>query len=137
MISAYHDVTALESAQALRLDDLHKQLAVAASDRNDERAPFSQSGDFVGVAAPGVDVVSTVPKGGQCVDNGTSFSAPQIAGLASYLWMLSPTPAAGSNAPLSPPPAAAWRGLTDVVRRVVVGRGDQRFAVACRSAGSR
>ncbi len=28
-------------------------LAVASSDRNNERAPFSQSGEFVGVAAPG------------------------------------------------------------------------------------
>lgn len=60
-------------------------LAVAASDRNDERAPFSQTGDFVGVAAPGVDMVSTVPKGGQCVDNGTSFSAPYVAGVAALL----------------------------------------------------
>lgn len=60
-------------------------LAVAASDRNDERAYFSQSGDFVGVAAPGVDVVSTVPKGGQCVDNGTSFSAPYVAGVAALI----------------------------------------------------
>ncbi len=60
-------------------------LAVAASDRNDERAPFSQIGSFVGVAAPGVDMVSTVPKGGQCVDNGTSFSAPYVAGVAALL----------------------------------------------------
>ncbi|WP_371777771.1 type VII secretion-associated serine protease mycosin [Streptomyces sp. NBC_01438] len=60
-------------------------LAVASSDRNDERAPFSQTGDFVGVAAPGVDMVSTVPKGGQCVDNGTSFSAPYVAGVAALL----------------------------------------------------
>lgn len=60
-------------------------LAVAASDRNDERAPFSQTGDFVGVAAPGVDMVSTVPKGGQCVDNGTSFSAPYVAGVAALI----------------------------------------------------
>lgn len=60
-------------------------LAVAASDRNDERAPFSQTGPFVGVAAPGVDMVSTVPKGGQCVDNGTSFSAPYVAGVAALL----------------------------------------------------
>lgn len=60
-------------------------LAVGASDRNDERAPFSQSGDFVGVAAPGVDMVSTVPKGGQCVDNGTSFSAPYVAGVAALI----------------------------------------------------
>ncbi|GAA1934411.1 type VII secretion-associated serine protease mycosin [Streptomyces sodiiphilus] len=60
-------------------------LAVAASDRNNERAPFSQAGDFVGIAAPGVDMVSTVPGGGQCVDHGTSFSAPYVAGVAALL----------------------------------------------------
>ncbi|MEV3933739.1 MULTISPECIES: type VII secretion-associated serine protease mycosin [unclassified Streptomyces] len=60
-------------------------LAVAASDRNNERAAFSQSGDFVGVAAPGVDMISTVPGGGHCVDNGTSFSAPYVAGVAALI----------------------------------------------------
>ncbi|WP_024758249.1 type VII secretion-associated serine protease mycosin [Streptomyces exfoliatus] len=60
-------------------------LAVASSDRNNERAVFSQSGPMVGVAAPGVDIVSTVPGGGQCVDNGTSFSAPYVAGVAALL----------------------------------------------------
>ncbi|MEU2083198.1 type VII secretion-associated serine protease mycosin [Streptomyces albus] len=60
-------------------------LAVASSDRNNERAPFSQSGDFVDVAAPGVDIISTVPQGGHCADNGTSFSAPYVAGVAALL----------------------------------------------------
>ncbi|WP_419998332.1 type VII secretion-associated serine protease mycosin [Streptomyces boninensis] len=60
-------------------------LAVAASDRNNERAPFSQSGDFVGIAAPGVDMISTVPRKGHCADNGTSFSAPYVAGVAALL----------------------------------------------------
>ncbi|MCT2594699.1 type VII secretion-associated serine protease mycosin [Streptomyces sp. N2-109] len=60
-------------------------LAVASSDRNNERAPFSQSGEFVGIAAPGVDMVTTVPGGGHCADNGTSFSAPYVAGVAALL----------------------------------------------------
>lgn len=60
-------------------------LAVASSDRNNERAAFSQSGDFVGIAAPGVDMISTVPGGGHCADNGTSFSAPYVAAIAALV----------------------------------------------------
>ncbi|MFF3396551.1 type VII secretion-associated serine protease mycosin [Streptomyces sp. NPDC002669] len=60
-------------------------LAVAASDRNNERAAFSQSSESVGVAAPGVDMISTVPDGGHCSDNGTSFSAPYAAGVAALI----------------------------------------------------
>ena len=60
-------------------------LAVGASDRNNERADFSQAGGFVGVAAPGVDMVSTVPGGGQCVDSGTSFSTPYVVGVAALI----------------------------------------------------
>ncbi|MFJ1591474.1 type VII secretion-associated serine protease mycosin [Kitasatospora albolonga] len=60
-------------------------LAVASSDRNNERAYFSQGGDFVGIAAPGVDMISTVPGGGHCADNGTSFSAPYVAGVAALI----------------------------------------------------
>ncbi|MEF9906716.1 type VII secretion-associated serine protease mycosin [Streptomyces sp. P9-A2] len=66
-------------------------LAVAASDRNNERASFSQSGDFVDVAAPGVDIISTVPRGGHCSDNGTSFSAPYVAGIAALIKAEHPT----------------------------------------------
>ncbi|TKA04587.1 type VII secretion-associated serine protease mycosin [Actinacidiphila oryziradicis] len=60
-------------------------LAVAASDRNNAPASFSQPGPFVGVAAPGVDMVSTVPGGGHCVDQGTSFSAPYVSGVAALI----------------------------------------------------
>ncbi|MGW0775022.1 type VII secretion-associated serine protease mycosin [Streptomyces sp. NPDC002835] len=60
-------------------------LAVASSDRNNERAAFSQSGDFVGIAAPGVDIITTVPGGGHCADNGTSFSAPYVAAVAALV----------------------------------------------------
>ncbi|MEZ0095398.1 type VII secretion-associated serine protease mycosin [Streptacidiphilus sp. EB129] len=61
-------------------------LGVGASDRDNERADgFSETGPSVQVAAPGVDMVSTVPKGGQCVDSGTSFAAPYVAGVAALL----------------------------------------------------
>ncbi|MFD8565993.1 S8 family serine peptidase [Streptomyces sp. NPDC059639] len=60
-------------------------LSVAASDRNNERASFSSSNEHVDIAAPGVDMVSTVPVSGQCVDQGTSFSAPYAAGVAALL----------------------------------------------------
>lgn len=66
-------------------------LAVASSDRNNERAAFSQSGTWVDVAAPGVDMISTVPGGGHCSDSGTSFSAPYVAGVAALLKAEHPT----------------------------------------------
>ncbi|EST23154.1 hypothetical protein N566_25920 [Streptomycetaceae bacterium MP113-05] len=60
-------------------------LAVGASDRNNERAEFSQKGRFVDLAAPGVGMVSTVPNGGQCTADGTSFAAPYVAGVAALM----------------------------------------------------
>ncbi|MFH9353539.1 S8 family serine peptidase [Kitasatospora sp. NPDC017646] len=75
-------------------------LSVGASDRNNERAPFSQYGSFVKVAAPGVEMLSTVPGGGQCVDNGTSFAAPYVAGLAALL--------TGAHPDWTPAQVRAW-----------------------------
>ncbi|MFE7577347.1 type VII secretion-associated serine protease mycosin [Streptomyces sp. NPDC057521] len=60
-------------------------LAVAASDRDNERAPFSRPGSFVDVAAPGVDIVSTAPGRGHCADSGTSFAAPYVSAVAALL----------------------------------------------------
>ncbi|MFJ6794031.1 type VII secretion-associated serine protease mycosin [Streptomyces sp. NPDC091268] len=89
-------------------------LAVAASDRNNERAAFSQSGGFIGVAAPGVDIVSTVPGHGQCVDSGTSFAAPYVAAVAALV---------RARHPDWTPRQVVWQ-IENTAERAVDGRDD-------------
>ncbi|MFD9354276.1 type VII secretion-associated serine protease mycosin [Streptomyces sp. NPDC060031] len=89
-------------------------LAVAASDRDNERAAFSQPGGFIGVAAPGVDIVSTVPGYGQCVDNGTSFSAPYVAAVAALV---------RAEHPDWTPQQVVWQ-IENTAERAVNGRDD-------------
>lgn len=65
--------------------DLPNIIAVAATDRNDNLASFSNFGVVsVDVAAPGVDIYSTVIAGYEWF-NGTSMAAPQVAGIAALI----------------------------------------------------
>jgi thermitase len=59
-------------------------IAVAATNREDQRTSFSNYGDWVDVAAPGVGILSTVP-GGYRSFNGTSVAAPHVSALAGLL----------------------------------------------------
>lgn len=59
-------------------------LGVAATDDNERRSAFSNSGPHVDVAAPGEDIVSTVP-GGYEAKSGTSMSSPLVAGIAGMM----------------------------------------------------
>ncbi len=67
-------------------------VAVGASDRNDQRASFSMynpangSDNWVDVAAPGVDVLSTVMGARYENMSGTSMACPNTAGVASLIW---------------------------------------------------
>jgi thermitase len=65
-------------------------VAVAAVDQNDNRASFSNYGNNVEVAAPGVGILSTTRDGSYQSFNGTSMAAPHVAGLAGLLWSLNP-----------------------------------------------
>jgi hypothetical protein len=60
-------------------------IAVAATNANDLKAPFSNYGSYVNVSAPGEAILSTFPGGGYAVWSGTSFSAPMVSGGAA-LW---------------------------------------------------
>lgn len=66
-------------------------IAVAATDQNDNRAPFSDFGpNTVHVAAPGVFILSSIPTSifpqGHIFLDGTSMSAPHVSGLAGLLY---------------------------------------------------
>jgi subtilisin family serine protease len=65
-------------------------LVVAASDGR-ERAPFSGSGSWISLAAPGVDVYGALRGGGHGYGNGTSFAAPQVSGAAALVWAADPS----------------------------------------------
>lgn len=64
---------------------LNSVLSVAATDENDQKADFSTYGQWVEVAAPGVDILSTYNNGGYEYESGTSMSAPFVSGLAGLL----------------------------------------------------
>lgn len=60
-------------------------VAVAATNRSDRRAPFSSTGGWVDVAAPGVGVLTTKYRTGYGRSDGTSLSSPYVAGVAGML----------------------------------------------------
>lgn len=66
--------------------DLGNIVSVAASDRNDQLASFSNWGaTTVDLAAPGVDILSTVPGGKFDSYSGTSMATPHVAGAATLI----------------------------------------------------
>lgn len=65
-------------------------VGVAASTPSRTLAAFSNAGSWIGLSAPGVDIVSTVPGGGWGVWSGTSMATPWVAGTAALVMQTRP-----------------------------------------------
>lgn len=70
---------------------LDNVIAVSGTDQADNLASFTSFGDWVDVAAPATPIYTTMLGGGYGSWQGTSFSAPQVAGLAGLLFSHNPS----------------------------------------------
>ena len=68
-------------------------VTVGATNGADKKVHFSTSGNFLSVAAPGLDIISCGKNGNNDYQfkSGTSMSAPFVTGLAAYMLTFDPT----------------------------------------------
>jgi subtilisin family serine protease len=83
-------------------------ISVTATDSDDHIFSHANRGDYISVAAPGVDIVAPVPNDGYQILSGTSFAAAHVTGLIALLLDRDPTLK----------PAEIRTILTDTARRL-------------------
>lgn len=66
-------------------------IVVSATNQSDGQPSWSNSGDCVDISAPGMGIQTTNKNGGYSARNGTSFSAPIVAGVLSILKSYKPS----------------------------------------------
>jgi len=66
-------------------------IAVTATDQGDNPAAFTNFGDWVEVAAPGVNIYSTIWDNAYAYKSGTSMSTPHVSGTAALIWSQFPS----------------------------------------------
>ena len=103
-------------------------ITVAATDENDRRAGFSNFGDSIDIAAPGVFINSPIPGGSYADKSGTSMAAPFVAACAALLMSTNNTLTPGDirallvdNADSMGSPRYFGAGIVNVVGLVPTG----------------
>ncbi|ADD40747.1 S8 family peptidase [Stackebrandtia nassauensis] len=86
-------------------------ITAGATDNTDAQADFSNFGKCVDVYAPGVDIVSAAPGGGEATMSGTSMASPHVAGAAALYVGANP-----GAAPADVAKALTENALKDVVQ---------------------
>jgi subtilisin family serine protease len=95
-------------------------ISVAATDRNDARAFFSNLGSHtVHLGAPGRDILSTLPGATYGLDTGTSMATPHVTGVAALLAAQDPT--------------RDWRQI----KNLIVSGGDSNIGLVSTISGRR
>ncbi len=61
-------------------------IAVSATDRNDNPAYFTNYGEWIELAAPGVNIYSTTWNDDYTYKSGTSMATPHVSGVAALIW---------------------------------------------------
>jgi len=60
-------------------------IAVTAVDERDQRYEYANRGSYIALAAPGVDILAPVERGGYAYVSGTSFAAAYVSAIAALL----------------------------------------------------
>jgi subtilisin len=71
-------------------------VAVGATTSTDGLASFSNTGPYLEISAPGVNIPSTYKNGGSATLSGTSMASPHGAGMAALIWKSLASPSAAS-----------------------------------------
>jgi subtilisin family serine protease len=66
-------------------------IAVTATDAEDKLFPQANRGNYIAVAAPGVDVLAPAPDGGMQLTSGTSVAAAQVSGIIALMLERNPS----------------------------------------------